>query len=372
VSGSRRLVDWSLAERAAGAVIGGVGPVGRPAPPPAPDSYDAVAVAEACAEAIDAAVAYAGLGPVAVPPRPELIDRREWARTALAMLAEAARPMEARVFAELDLPGPLAPIARSVAGAAAGAEAGLAVGYAARRVLGQYDLALFGRERPGRLLFVAENLAAARRELEADPDLFLRWVALHESTHVVQFERVPWLAPHVRTLAGELIETAAAGLDPGTLAVLGRRLVGDPRAAVRGMLRGEFARLLADPAQVETIDRLQAAMSVIEGHAEHVMDAGAGALGADVAELRRRLDQRRERRGGLGDVIGRLLGIDLKLRQYQLGKAFCDAVVRSGGPEALRAVWRSPDHLPELAELEHPDRWLERVSRASSPPSVPA
>lgn len=372
MSGSVPLVDWRLAERAAGAVIGGIGPLGRPSPPPTPDGYDAMEVAAACAEAIEAAAAYAGLGPVAAPPRPELIDRREWARTALAMLAEAARPIEARVFAELELPGPLAPIARSVAGAAAGAEAGLAVGYAARRVLGQYDLALFGRERRARLLFVTENLAAARRDLEASPGPFLRWVALHESTHVVQFERVPWLAPHIRALAGELVESAAAGLDTGTLAELGRRLVADPRAVVRKVLRGELARVLADPAQVATVDRLQAAMSVIEGHAEHVMDAGARELGADVAELRRRLDQRRERRGGLGEVIGRLLGIDLKLRQYQLGKAFCDAVARSGGAEALVAVWRSPDHLPDLAELEDPGRWLERVSKASSPPGVAA
>jgi coenzyme F420 biosynthesis associated uncharacterized protein len=372
MTGSGSLVDWTLAERAAGAVIGGVGPVGRLAPPATPGAYDTVAVAAACAEAIEAAAAYAGLGPVTAPPHPELIDRREWARTALATLAEAARPIEARVFAELDLPGPLGPIARSVAGAAAGAEAGLAVGYAARRVLGQYDLALFGRERPGRLLFVAENLAAARRELEADPDVFLRWVALHEGTHVVQFERVPWLAPHIRALAGELVESAAAGLDPGRLAALARRVVGDPRAVVRAILRGELARVLADPAQVPTVDRLQAAMSVIEGHAEHVMDAAAGPLGIDVAELRRRLDLRRERRGGLGDVIARLLGIDLKLRQYQLGKSFCDAVSRRAGPQALPAVWSSPDHLPDLAELEQPDRWLQRVSGVSSQPPVAA
>jgi coenzyme F420 biosynthesis associated uncharacterized protein len=372
MSGSGQLVDWSLAERAAGAVIGGIGPLGRPSPPAARHGYDAIELAAACAEAIEAASAYTGLGRVTAPPRPELIDRREWARTAMAMLAEAARPIEERVFAGLAFPGPLAPIARSVAGAAAGAEAGLAVGYAARRVLGQYDLALFGRQRPGRLLFVAENLAVARRDLEVDPGLLLRWVALHESTHVIQFERVPWLAPHIRALAGELVESAAAGLDAGTLTELGRRLLGDPQGVVRNLLRGELARVLADPTQVAAVDRLQAAMSVIEGHAEHVMDAGARELGADVAGLRRRLDQRRERRGGLGEVIGRLLGVDLKLRQYRLGKAFCDAVARNGGPEALLAVWRSPDHLPDLTELEDPGRWLERVTTASGAAGVTA
>jgi uncharacterized protein (DUF2342 family) len=96
------------------------------------------------------------------------------------------------------------------------------------------------------------------------------------------------------------------------------------------------------------------------------MDAAAGELGAGIADLRRHLDRRRARRGGLGDVLGRLLGIDLKLRQYELGKSFCDAVVTKSGPEALTAVWRSPADLPDMGELENPERWLDRVARASS------
>ena len=110
-------------------------------------------------------------------------------------------------------------------------------------------------------------------------------------------------------------------------------------------------------------------MSVIEGHAEHVMDVAAAELGPGVAELRRRLDQRRARRGGLGDVIGRLLGMDLKLRQYELGKAFCDAVAEAGGGDSLRLVWRSADDLPDLAELEDPARWLDRVGAFSRLPA---
>jgi putative hydrolase len=183
---------------------------------------------------------------------------------------------------------------------------------------------------------------------------------------VIQFDRVPWLAPHMRELVGELLQGAAAGLDPAAVRTLGRRLIGDPRDVVRRLLRGELARLLADPAQLGVLDRLQAAMSVIEGHAEHVMDAAAGELGAGIADLRGRLDRRRARRGGLGDVVGRLLGLDLKLRQYELGKSFCDAVVTTSGSEALTAVWRSPADLPDMDELEDPERWLDRVARASS------
>jgi coenzyme F420 biosynthesis associated uncharacterized protein len=353
------LVDWALAERTAETMIGGIGPIGRP-PDEQPDSYRADEVAAACEAAIEVATDCAGLGPVVEPPSAELVERRDWARVALAGLAEAARSIEERLADELSGAGPLAPVARRVLGAAAGAEAGAAVGYAGRRVLGQYDLALFGRERPARLLFVGPNLDSARRSLAADRELFLSWVALHETTHVIQFERVRWLAGHLRDLASELIESASAAINPESLGGLARRLVRDPRELARALVRGELARVLADPAQRTTFDRLQATMSVIEGHAEHVMDAAA-AERPGLLELRRDFDRRRAGRGRPGEILGRLLGFDLKLRQYVLGKAFCDGVAELGGADALRLVWRSPEALPTLIELEQPRRWLERV-----------
>jgi putative hydrolase len=107
-------------------------------------------------------------------------------------------------------------------------------------------------------------------------------------------------------------------------------------------------------------------MSVIEGHAEHVMDACFGDDREVLDELRRRLDERRGRRGGLGELIARLLGMDLKLRQYEVGKRFCDRVVEDGGPDALRRAFRSPEDLPSLDELEHPQAWLERVAAVTA------
>ena len=352
------LVDWGLADRVAGAVITGL--PGRAEDVPV--GYSSAEVDAACEEAIRTAAAYAGLGAVADPPVPELVSRTDWARNALSTLAAAAAPIEDRLASDLDLPGPLGGIARRGVGAAVGAEAGVAAGYAGKRVLGQYDVALVGPARPARLLFVAENLEGARRSLEADRALFLHWVALHETTHVIQFERVEWLAPHLRALAGGLIEGAAGDFDAASMAAFAKRLLRDPRDLVRALLRGELSRLLADPERRRLLDRLQATMSVIEGHAEHVMDAAAAELGPGLAELRRRFDERRARRGGLSALIARLLGMELKLRQYELGKAFCDAVVAEAGPEGLRAVWRSPDALPDLAELEAPRRWLERVA----------
>jgi coenzyme F420 biosynthesis associated uncharacterized protein len=357
VTGAPGLVDWGLAERTAGLVSG--------SPEPEAGSYRPDEVEAAGAEAVAVVGEYAGLGPVADPPRAELVNRRVWAGNALRTLAAAAAPLEQRAAGRLPGDGPVGGVARRLAGGAAGAEAGAAVGYAARRVLGQYDVTLFGEARAARLLFVAENMDKARRELDADPETFLRWVALHEATHVIQFERVEWLAGHVRGLAGELIDAAAEGLDSAALKELGREALAHPRDLLRRVLGGELTQMLADPRQRAVLDRLQATMSVIEGHAEFVMDAAAPEVGGDLAELRVKLEARRARRGGLGDAIGRLLGMDLKLRQYELGKRFCDDVVARSDEVALRRVWDAPEALPDLEELAEPEGWLERISASA-------
>lgn len=360
MSRERLLVDWGVAERVATTVITGVGPLGASSADtgrPRPEELRRV-----CAQALELATAYAGLGTVADPPAPELIDRTAWARNALDTLAEAATPLEERMLRDLRLPGALGGIGRRVLGGAAGAEAGLALGYAGRRVIGQYDVALFGPERPGRLLFVAENMANAQRELNADPGPFLRWIALHECTHVIQLECVAWLKAHLRRLATELVESAAEGLEGDSLRELGRRLLSDPRELVRTAMRGELAQALAGPEQRRRIEQIQATMTVVEGHAEHVMDAAAQQLdGGDLDELRRGLERRRANRGWVSELVGRLLGMDLKLRQYALGKSFCDEIAARGGAEALTALWSSAEELPTLAELERPAAWLERV-----------
>ena len=232
------LVDWGLAGRVAETVAGVRGIPGRDRPSPL---YTAADVEAATADALVVAADYAGLGAVEAPPPVELVGRGAWARGALRTLSDAAGPLERRLGEDVALPEPLGGIARRAIGGAVGTEAGFAAGYAARRMLGQLDVPLFGADRPARLVFVGENLEAARRELRADSDLFLRWIALHESTHVIQFERVPWLVEHLRKSISALIEGAAEEVRAASLGGLGRRLVSDPRELVEALLRGELA-----------------------------------------------------------------------------------------------------------------------------------
>ena len=325
------------------------------------------AVESACTEARNLVLGYTGLAPSRPLPEPEVVDRTEWAHVGLQTLRELSGGFEARMAGGLKAPGPLGGVARSIAGAAAAAEAGIAVGYGARKVLGQYDVALLSADRGPRLLFVAPNLASTHEELGETPELFLRWIAIHETTHAVQFAAVPWLRSHLAHLIERLIEGASAQIDRASLQGLARRLFhADPRRTVRSLLQGDLARILAGPEQAHVLDRIQAAMSVIEGHAEHVMDAAAEQEDPGYARLRARLEARRARRGGLGEVISRLLGMEMKLRQYKLGKAFCDAVVSEAGVHGLNRVWSAPEALPSADELERPSQWLGRVAGTGS------
>lgn len=352
-----QFVDWRLAQRIAVGLAGERGergPFGQPA------------VDSACTDAVTLVTAYTGLKPGGPGPTPELIDRAEWARIGVRSLRELSDRLERRIADEIRLPAPLAGAVRSLAGAAAAAEAGVAVGYGARRVLGQYDVALLGADREPRLVFVGPNLASAHARIGEDGDLFLRWIAIHEITHWMQFRSVPWLRSHLARLLDRLIEGASARLEASSLRAAAKRLLrADPRATIRAVLQGELPGLLAGPEQAPILDSLQATMSVIEGHAEHVMDAAAATVDPGYARLRTGLEAQRASRGGLAEVIARLLGMELKLRQYRLGKAFCDSVVAEAGVKRLNEVWRSPEALPTAAELERPLDWLGRASAAA-------
>jgi coenzyme F420 biosynthesis associated uncharacterized protein len=348
------LVDWGLAERIALALAGS----GSEAPLTGDE------VSAACDRAVAEVGEYTRLEPVEELPGPEAVDRPEWIRSNLSAFRVMSADVERRLARSLDFPEPLRGIARAVAGSVGGAEVGVALGYVGRKVLGQYDVALIGPARPPRLLFVAPNLAEANRRLGAQRQLFLHWIALHETTHAFQFASVPWLRPHLGEMVEELL--GAASLDRGEagLREAMRRLLPppDPRRLVEQLREGGLVRLLAGPRQVAVLRRLQAAMAVIEGYSEHVMDAIGARLEPGYARLREAMDAERARRGRLDAIVARLLGLDMKMRQYRLGKRFADGVAERAGIAGLNEVWRAPDALPDTDELEHPERWLGRVS----------
>jgi coenzyme F420 biosynthesis associated uncharacterized protein len=337
------VIDWSLARQVARG-IAGLQPAGDPAP------YERLSTPAADSERLVSA--YTGLEALMPLPPAEAVDRGEWIEANLRSLGGVLDPVAHRLGSRL---GPLG----GAAGALLGLEAGAVSGFLGGRVLGQYDFPPLDPAAPARLLFVAPNLGHAANTLDADPDQLLRWVALHETTHALQFSGVPWLREHLAALLRELLgslEVNPSGLlrlpDASDLrALLGRvreeglvfMVVGDER---RGQLEGA-----------------QAFMALLEGYAEHVMDAVGADLLADVDAMREAMDRRRHERSGLLRVLEKLIGMDLKLRQYKQGKAFCDAVVARGGIAALNRAWAGPETLPTFAELDDPMGWLARTER---------
>jgi coenzyme F420 biosynthesis associated uncharacterized protein len=337
------MIDWSLAATVARGVSA-LQPTGDPAP------FEDVAGAAAESERLVSA--YTGLT-AASPPAAEAVARPEWVDANLRSLRGVLDPAVARV-------GGGVPLLGGAVGGLLAIEAGAISGFLAGRVLGQYEFPVLEPSAPARLLFVAPNLGHAADAMEVDADQLLRWVALHETTHALQFGGVPWLREHLAGVVREFLD-ALEVVDPARLLRL------PDLADLRGLLdqvREEgFAALGLSPERKALLERAQAFMALLEGYAEHVMDAVGADVLPDLPGLRSALERRRGERSGFLRLLERLIGMDLKLRQYQQGKAFCDAVVSLGGIEALNRAWSGPEALPSIGELDDALGWLARTER---------
>ena len=352
------MIDWIIAQRIAN-FVAGTGDARQP-------RADLAALAT---EAETRVVAYTRLEPAQPLPPPEGISRREWVDSNINSMRLLLDPVLKRAGENL---GSLRPAVEIGMGIILSTEVGVVVGYLAQRVLGQYELVLLDeavKDRPPRLLFVLPNLGHAVQAFGADEEQFMTWVTLHEVTHAVQFAGVPWLHSHVAGLVQELLRSAEVRLEtPRKLRIPSTEEV----KRVLGHLReGDLISIVTTTPERETLDRVQAVMAVIEGHAEHVMDAVAPDLLPSLPKLRAALDRRRRSQSGLSRLVARLLGLELKLRQYEQGKFFCDEIVTARGVEALHHMWSGPDALPTLTELRDPPAWLRRTMPREIGPAHP-
>jgi len=242
-----------------------------------------------------------------------------------------------------------------------GFEVGALLGFLAGKVLGQFDPfhGEAGSSEVGRLLLVAPNIVHVERELDVDPHDFRLWVCLHEETHRVQFTAVPWMRDHLEQQIDSLI--GGLDLEPGAVvSVLGdaARRAGD---VLTGKGDGSLLDLFATPAQREVIDRVTGVMSLLEGHADVVMDGVGPEVIPSVDQIRERFDRRRKGAGSLDRLVRRLLGLDAKMAQYRDGAAFVRAVVDQVGMDGFSKVWVEPANLPSKSEVADPAAWVRRV-----------
>jgi putative hydrolase len=371
--GRKRAIGWETAQRV-GELIAGSPPYGG--------VYDGAAQALAH-EFAQRVSDYTELElPAELAPL-EMVDRPSWIAANLLTMRPLLDPLIERLGGDGD-GGLLSGSLSAASGHLLGAQLGAVTGMLSQRVLGQYDISLLDASAPPpRLLLLAPNLAAAARNLGVDRDELIAWVAIHEITHAVQFSGAPWLADHLGAMLRELLDglqigpagRAADGDEngdddgsswlPDPRALLDRARDGELRDLIDRARHGELLRIGLGDERWALVERMQATMSLIEGHAEHTMDAVGAEVLPSLPRLRAAMTRRREARTLPWRVLERVLGLELKMRQYEVGRRFCDAVVDAGGPELLAVAWRSPEELPSTEELAEPARWIERVHVAA-------
>ena len=340
-------VDWQFA-----ATMGSR--LARPAPPSSDytrrQAIDELTAAAAKAEPPVRDVT--GLVTDSVVPPARIVDRPEWVRAA----AESMRVMTNGT----DKPRGF------FTGRVTGAQTGAVLAYVASGILGQYDP--FAAAEQGCLLLVYPNVIAVERQLQVEPSDFRLWVCLHEVTHRVQFTANRWLSGYMSQALGLL--TQEPGEDVGQVVsrladfvrTRGDGAAGSSRAdpSDSGILG--LVRAVQSEPQRKALDQLLVLGTLLEGHADHVMDAVGPMVVPSVATIRGRFDERRHRKQPpLQRLLRALLGLDAKLSQYTRGKAFVDHVVGRVGMQRFNTIWSGPETLPLPDEIEHPQRWIDRV-----------
>jgi uncharacterized protein (DUF2342 family) len=247
-----------------------------------------------------------------LPDRVEVMNRHHWLDANVGTFERVMDPIEQQAdvmpgFARVINTGSMA----------------FALSFLSNHVLGQYDPLLLADGQAHALYFVRPNITKIADTLDVEYDRFRRWIAFHEVTHAAEFGAAPWLPDHLESTMME---------------------------AVENLTSGSIDR--------DNLGELDTTMTAVEGYAELIMDE---AFDGEYADLRRKLDQRRQGRSPVEQLIRRLLGLSVKRRQYERGKKFFDAVVQARDIETAGRVWESPEMLPTDAEFDDPQAWLARI-----------
>ncbi|MGW2864905.1 zinc-dependent metalloprotease [Streptomyces sp. SDr-06] len=369
-AGTSGMVDWNLAVATATRLV-------RPGPDVSRDeAREIVAELRRHAKAAEEHVrTFTRMIPEGVEPEDTpvlVVDRAGWVRANVAGFREVLKPLLDKMQ-ERRGNSPGGAVLGAVGGKVTGVELGMLLSFLSSRVLGQYEtFAPPGRDLPaapgggGRLLLVAPNIVHVERELDVAPHDFRLWVCLHEETHRTQFTAVPWLRDH---LEGEIQSfLGETEVDPMTvlerLREAAQSLAGSRPEGEEGEGGRSLVELVQTPAQREILGRLTAVMSLLEGHADYVMDGVGPQVVPSVGEIREKFKERRAKGASRLDMaLRKLLGLDAKLRQYRDGERFVRAVVDEVGMDGFNRVWTSPNTLPTKAEIAKPADWVARVHR---------
>lgn len=355
---STAMVDWNVAVRTARKLV-------KPGPEISMEGAlstvaelrDAAQRAEAYVQDVTGLTVPSATAPVLV------VDRPGWIQANADAFRVIMEPLAIKAEEKLS-GGRGGAQLQAVGSRVSGAEVGALLSYLAPKILGQFDPFYPGApgEAGGRLLLVAPNVVMVERELKIDPTDFRLWVCLHEETHRVQFTAVPWLREYLNAQVGMIVDST--DLDPSALLDMIKNAAGQVGDAVRTGRDLSIVDLVQTPQQREIVERITAVMSLLEGHADVVMDSVGPEVVPSVETIRTRFNVRRQSQG-LDRIIRKLLGLDAKMRQYRDGAKFCNHVIDKVGMNGFNRVWIGPQTLPTPAEIADPQLWVNRVHPAA-------
>ncbi len=317
---------------------------------------------ELVAQCIPIVTEYTGATLPTADQRTFAFDRVDWIDANLVGFQRMFEPIES-----LDSPtshkGSLGRIASSVNQSVLSYEIGLMLGYLARRVLGQYDLALLGREpvqAAGKLYYVEPNIRGLERKMSLPKDQFRMWLALHETTHAFEFEAYPWVRVHFNSLLDSYMAFMRNDAEQLKQGIQGLKVFAG-RVRSRESSNGSWIEAFMNEEQRALFNEMQAMMCVVEGYSNHVMNAVGRDLLDNYDEISRKFEERQQQRTQAEQLIAKLTGLDVKMEQYRAGERFIDEIVRLRSHDVARRVWESADMLPTMAEIRSPEVWLDRV-----------
>jgi len=338
---SASAIDWEFAASVGGR-LAGPGPTLSPedAAETVAELREDAAIATGHVRAFTHLTAPYDVAPVLV------VDRQRWVRANTQSFQMLMQPVVDKALGSRPSPA----LVKAAGAKVTGAELGGILGFLSSKVLGQFD-PFHGDA--GRLLLVAPNVVHIERELEVDPRDFRLWVCLHEETHRVQFTANPWLADHLKAEISNLTGTldVSAILDEGLGRIAEAFKPGGPT----------LVEVLSTPEQREVIDRITGVMSLLEGHADVVMDGVGPTVIPSVEHIRKAFTVRRRGVGVMDRLIRRLMGMDAKMAQYRDGAAFVRTVVDRVGMDEFNSIWAGPHTLPGKADILDPESWIKRV-----------
>ncbi len=350
------IVDWDLAAKTARRLV-------RPGPETTREKAAEVVaqLRQFAADSEQYVREYTGLQATSATAPIVVVDRGGWVQANADGFRTVLRPLTDKLRAKQ--------LARAAAFGAVGSrltalETGALLAFMSSKVLGQFDPFFPPGHQPGdsvtgRLLLVAPNVMQVENELGVDPRDFRLWVCLHEETHRVQFTAVPWLRDHLRAEISTFLDQTE--VEPAAYIAMLRDAVQRLGRSVRGDADFSLIDLMQSPEQKAILDRLTGVMSLLEGHADVVMDGVGPSVIPSVDAIRAKFNARRGSGTTFDQLLKKLLGLDAKMRQYKEGAAFVHHIVDTVGMETFNTVWAGPDNLPTRREIADPAAWLTRV-----------